>query len=230
MRTFLTLLSEHPKSIMILLSIVILFLCTNSLRQSIHNKYLTHEVSSEREKFTTWTDSLGREHAQMKEQTVYLTQLNGQLRSKIDSDAHTLGIKPTTIIKYVQAQTSTSGSFKARVDTAGDFSFVDTHLTVHGHVDSSVTENYTYTDNATITESSQPKKFLGLKMGVFGHNDFLDISFDNPNTHITGLTNISLKEYVRPKHWGVGPTVGVTYNNGIHPYIGFGVTYNLIRL
>ena len=189
------------------------------------------------DKFTTWTDSLGNEHAKLKEQSNYMTQLLPLLQGKVDSQAHLLGVKPTTITKYVQVATKTQSSFKATIDTSGNFSYVDNHVDVIGSVTQStptsprlLVEKYSYTDTATITSYTLPKKFLFIKSKLFGTQDFLDVSFNDSNTHITGLQDIPLKQYVKPKNWGVGFQGGYSYINGeFRPYIGIGLSYNIIK-
>lgn len=47
---------------------------------------------------------------------------------------------------------------------------------------------------------------------------------------VTKYITTTEKVYEKPKKWGFGPTVGVgVVNNKFYPYIGVGVTYNIIQ-
>lgn len=60
---------------------------------------------------------------------------------------------------------------------------------------------------------------------VSGYNANLDSIYVFPKT-IT-VTNITQK---KPKHWGLGIQVGVEYNwnHKVQPYIGIGISYNIL--
>jgi len=50
----------------------------------------------------------------------------------------------------------------------------------------------------------------------------------NPNTVIYGLDYFEISP--KPKRWGVGPQLGVGFDgHKLHPYLGVGISYNLIQ-
>ncbi len=211
---------------------IILLLILQVLRLSYRNSFLSAKIVRQDNRFTTWVDSMGREHGRQKVQAVYITQLTEGTKALLDSVAHVEKIKPDHINHYTQVKTETRGTFKATVDTAGDFSFADNNLKIQGKVEDSsghklVEENYMYSDVGNFVVYDSSKKFLGIK---YRTDKYADVYFDNKNTHITGLTNISLKAYNPPKHFGVGPTVGYAYVTGQwHPFVGIGLTYTIIK-
>lgn len=56
-----------------------------------------------------------------------------------------------------------------------------------------------------------------------------DISFANPDDSISGLKVYRVPE-AKPKRFAIGPQVGITYiDRKFRPYVGVGVSYNIIR-
>lgn len=181
--------------------------------------------------FTTRLDSAGRMHAAQEVRTVYLNQLSPEDQALIDKAARVNNVRPKDVTNHVVVSAETKGTFSAPVDTAGKFTTSDGHLTLTGKADSGKIEgNYTYKDDAFITGYRRPFKLLGIRMGIFGGKDYIDVSFGNDKTQIVGLTNIDLKKYSPPKRFGVGFQAGYTYMDGrFRPYIGAGLSYNLVR-
>ena len=214
-----------------MLILVIVLLLTRVFSLSSRNNYLDAKTKAQDQKFTLWTDSMGREHARQKQTTVYLTQLTAENKVAIDSAAEHAHVKSSDVSRYTAVKTQTTAHFKATVDTSDMFAYADDHLSVQGTVTDSakhkvVNEKITYSDVGHFTTYDTSKKFLGI---TFKKDTYMDVYFDDPNTHITGLTNIPLKPYLKPKHFSIGPTFGVTYITGWKPYIGFGITYGLIK-
>lgn len=64
---------------------------------------------------------------------------------------------------------------------------------------------------------------------ISGINAFLEEIRVYPKT-ITQYVYKTEKVYEKPKRWGIGPTVGIgIMDSKFYPYIGFGVTYNIIQ-
>jgi hypothetical protein len=112
-------------------------------------------------------------------------------------------------------------------DTIRSFSFNDGYLSIDGSVDSILAGKYTYIDRMHHVIYEKKKKFLGITVKK---ERYIDIYFDNPNTKISNADHIDLKDYDRPKRFGIGPSVGATYYNGsVKPYVGIGIHYSLIK-
>lgn len=172
---------------------------------------------------------MGRLHAVQQQQTVAITQLSLVQRAQLDSTARLLGVKPEQVKVYIRANMETKDSFSSNLGPSGQFASGDSFFNISGDVDSltkTLHEKIVYSDLGTIVGYSKPKKILGI---TYSSDDFIDISFNDPETHITGLTNVSLQPYVTPKRFSGGPQAGVMYNGKWVPYVGVGITYNLIK-
>lgn len=64
---------------------------------------------------------------------------------------------------------------------------------------------------------------------ISGINAFLEEIRVYPKTTTKYIT-VAKEVKVKPKRWGIGPTVGVgVMDNKFYPYVGFGVSYNIIQ-
>lgn len=213
--------------VIILLGILGWSLTSNYLQHSYTKELLT-QSTIDHSKFSKWKDSIGREHAKIKIVTEYITQLQPEVKQKLDATAKNLGIAAKDILQYTEVASYTKGSFNAKIDTNKTFVFSDRYLSFDGKIkDDSLGGTYTYSDTVYYTSHKDKKKFLGITVKS---DPVLDVHFGNPNTTISGVTNVVLKDYIKPKKFGIGPNVGATYYDGkIRPYIGIGIQYNLIR-
>ena len=67
------------------------------------------------------------------------------------------------------------------------------------------------------------------KVQISGINPNLDFIEVYPRT-VTQYINRVEKVYLKPKKWGIGPQVGYGIGpNGLQPYIGIGVQYNVFQ-
>lgn len=212
--------------------IILILLCglltwqTCNLRSA--NKYLTAKTVADNTKFTTWRDSMGRENAKQRLQTVYITQLDPTARKRLDEEAHNIGIKPESISNLTQVSTETKGKFHATIDPEGDWHWTDNFLTLKGsNSDSATGGTYVYKDTATIATYDTARRFLGIK---YRTDQYMNVRFNNPNTSITGLSNISLKDYQRPKHWVVSAGAGYGLTpTGLNWNVSINVGYKLFE-
>jgi hypothetical protein len=228
LKTVLRFLWEHVS--MVLIAVIIL-LVVHTSRLTSRNNYLGASVERQATTFKEWADSMGRSHGRLQAQTVYLTQLTESDRARVEDAAKTVKVRPEHVNNLTQVTAVTQGHFKASLDTVGDFMYIDSNLTISAKEDTSMglktlVGDYTYRDIGTIVSYDTAKRFLGIK---YRTDEYIDVHFNNPNTKIAGLTNISLKPYTRPKHFAIGPVVGITYIDHWRPYVGFGITYSLIR-
>lgn len=213
----------------LVLVIVLILVSTWTISLFHKNHYLNSKIVEQTSTFKTWTDSMGRTHAKMKEQDLFISQLTTESHTKIDGVAHLLKVQPRDITKVVTESSRTTGHFTLIPGASiHSYTFSDSHLVLSGSdSDKSIVGTYVYTDTGNIVFYTKSTKFLGI---TFHRDPYLDVYFSNPNTRIENLSNISLKQYTKPRKWGIGPSVGVTFNGtAIKPYIGVGLNYNLIR-
>jgi hypothetical protein len=59
---------------------------------------MTSSINKEREVFSVWKDSVGREHAQIKVVTEYITQIQPAMEAKLDTAAAVLRIAKNDIV------------------------------------------------------------------------------------------------------------------------------------
>lgn len=230
---FVDLYNEHKGFVNVILLILCAYLAVQNLRKDGKISYVNHIVTTERGNFSTWKDNLGREHAQIKVKTETITKIVPEWRDKIDTVAAMLGVAQNNIKQITEISSAAKGSFRAKVDS-NRFKFNDGYLNLTGGLVTDTTQSitdiygdYIYSDKATVTLYNKPKKFLGVKVGS---SDYMDVHFDNPNTKISGLDGVYLKD-PPAKRLGIGPTFGATYYTGkFRPYIGFGINYNLINI
>lgn len=90
--------------------------------------------------------------------------------------------------------------------------------------DGAIGLTYTVRDSITFTAYERKKGFLGM-----GTPDrWLEGVSHNPNTRISGIDNVIIKD--RPKPFSFGVQTGVGFNGDrFAPYLGVGVTYSLLR-
>lgn len=208
--------------VFLLLSIIGLLVASNYFTYNKLQSSLD-ESKDYKFKYTLVKDSLGREHAQYKVEGHHLNELNSEDKALVEKTAKSLGSKPKDIKSVTQVSTSTTDTFHLSLDTP---SFNDGHLSLDViKTPTSITGTYTYKDTCWLTTYVKSKRVLGIK---YKEDTYGDIHFGNPKTSITGLNHISIDKFIKPKHWVVGPSVGVMYNGSITPYIGFGVTYKLL--
>lgn len=182
-----------------------------------------NEVKDYKFKYSIYEDSLGREHVNYKQLEHRLNELNSQDRSLVDKTAKSLGTKSSNIKSVTQVSTLTIAPIFLPSDTP---SFNDGHLSINtDKTDSGLIGTYTYKDTCWFTTYTKSKRFIGIK---YKEETFGNIHFGNPNTKITGLNSISISKFTKPKHFAIGPVIGVTYNGSIQPFVGFGVMYKLI--
>lgn len=214
------------KGMIAVLLIICLFICISKLRQT--NSYLSGTIIEQKHEFSIKVDSIGRSHAITKVTEEFAPQLSASDKALVSKTAQIIKTKAADIDAVIQVNTTTTGHLEAILDTQGLFAYRDSFLTLKGHLEGSkLVEEYIYKDAATFTVYNKPKKLLFIK---YSSDKYMDVFFNNPNTQITGLTNISLKKYMRPKKWGLGPQFGVRYDGtNVHWYIGAGISYNLIR-
>lgn len=196
-------------TLIILIALAGLLYWQNS-RLAYSNSVLSAKIVADNTKFETWRDELGRENARQKLEQVYLTQLSAEARQRLEQEAHLIGVAIDKISNLTQVSTKTEGDFHTKTDTAGNFKWTDNYLTLNGKAtDSTVGGKYIYVDTASIAMYDTAKKFLGI---TYRKDQFMNVRFNNPKTQITGLSNISLRDYSRPKHWvvSVGGGYGLT--------------------
>lgn len=85
--------------------------------------------------------------------------------------------------------------------------------------------NYAYNAELNIANFSQRKNFWNKE------RHYVDVSSPDKNFKIYGLEHYKKEIYIRPKPIGIGLQFGygITDNFKISPYMGVGVSYNLIR-
>lgn len=80
---------------------------------------------------------------------------------------------------------------------------------------------YEVKDSVTFAIKEKHNLFKGTTLSVTGVSA-------NPNTRIEGLSLLELRP--KPKRFGIGPQAGIGYNGkGFAPYLGVGVSYNLVN-
>ncbi len=228
MKTLNTIWAFLKKYALIILTVLCALLIWRVQSLQLSNAVLSAEIVADNTKFTTWVDSMGRENARQKIQTVYINQLDPTARKRLDEEAHNLGVKPERISDITQVKTETRGQFESAVDSNGHFASTDSFLTIAGKVDSGkVAGDYTYRDMATIVNYDTARKFLGI---TYRRDQYLNVRFENPKTKIVGLSNISLRSYERPKHWVVSAGAGYGLTPaGLNWNISLNVGYKLFE-
>lgn len=212
-------LKRHTLIILIALG-ALLYWQNNRLQYQ--NNVLSAKVVADNTKFETWKDSLGRENARQRLESVYITQLSEEAKMRLEQEAKLLNVAINKISNLTQASTRTEGSFESKVDTTGKWQWTDNYLTLAGkNTDSTVKGDYVYQDTATVAVYDTSKKFLGI---TYRKEQYMNVRFNNPKTRIVGLSNISLKPYSRPKHFVVsaGTGYGLTPNG-----LGWNVSLNI---
>ncbi len=213
------------KYIVVLLISVIFILGISNYSTYHQLRNSLDQVKDYKFKYSLYKDSLGRENAKFKIDPHHINQLNPQDGVVVRDEAKALGIRPEHIKQVTKVATSTTATFHISNDSP---LFNDGHLSLNVvKTPNSITGTYTYEDTAWFDTYTKDKRILGIK---YGTNTFGNVHFGNPNTHITGLNSITIDKYTRPKHWSIGPTLGVTYTDKVRPYIGFGITYSIIKL
>lgn len=223
---------KYRDLLIILLISLGVFLVIQNFRKSNVIRKMNSISKIDHHKYEAWKDSLGRSHAKIKLQDEYITQLTSEYRNIIEENSKLLKVKPSDIKQVTKITTKTSDSFKSRINK-DTFSYSDGYIGITGTIQKDslggiISGSYIYIDTANYIIYYKRTKFLGI---TTKKELTLDVYFNNPNTFITGVTNISLKDYTKPKRIGLGIQTGVTYINGsIQPYIGVGIQYTLIQI
>lgn len=171
-----------------------------------------------------WKDETGRERARVEEveldyQTYKITQ------SRLQDSLKQAGIKEK-IIYVAGTETVITDTIQTVVrDTvvvgqkALSFDYADEFARVTGLV---------YTDSISLQYSIKNKLTLvSYTKGFFNRRTYVEAISENPNVQITGMKTLAIRD---KKRFGFGPQAGVAYVGGkFQPYIGLGVSWNIIR-
>ena len=65
-------------------------------------------------------------------------------------------------------------------------------------------------------------------IGVNKKKPFVDIIIKNPYSIVSTIRTYQVS-LPKPKRWGIGPSAGMTFDGVLKPYVGIGLSYNLIR-
>jgi hypothetical protein len=207
----------------------VIYLGLLDFSQKSHITELTKQSKIDHHKIELFKDSLGRHHGQIPVKEEHLTQLPGTYRKIVEDRASLLDVKPQDIKTVIDITTTTQGTFETDVEE-NEFSYTDGYLTMTGMIEgkevTGMYGTYGYSDTLSYTRFVHKKKFLGITVKK---QEKLDFYFHNPKTQISGTTSIHLKEFEKKKRFGIGPQIGVTYDGKIKPYVGFGLSYDLVR-
>lgn len=217
--------ASHKMLIVVLFCIALVF---QIVRLTQRNTFLSERMVRQDHTYKVWADSMGREHAETRTQLLHVAQLQAEDKAKVEEAARIEKVRPERINSITQVKSVSKGHLEAILDTPGNFASVDSFLTLKGQIKGSkLVVDYTYTDVGNVVFYNKPRKFLGI---TIKNTPYLDVYFNNPNTHIEGLTNIMVKHDNRILKMGIGPSVGVMYNGAaFKPYIGLSLNYNVIR-
>ncbi|MDY6025962.1 DUF6808 domain-containing protein [Bergeyella zoohelcum] len=106
--------------------------------------------------------------------------------------------------------------------------YEDKYLSIVTHEDSTGSPKklqYTYNAELNITHYSKRKNFWNKE------RNYIDVSSPDKNFKINGLEHYQKQIYIRPKQVGIGFQFGygLTQDFKVQPYMGVGLSYNLIR-
>ena len=207
----------------LLLIITVLLINNSKLNNKLKDSY---NISADYKfKYKTYKDSFNREHALYTITKGYRNSLNSEHKELLNDVSKQLNVDKNKIISVTKLSTSTVAPFKINIDTPN---FNDGYLSLNtNNKDGVIVGTYTYKDTCWTTSYTTNKTFLGFK---YNNKTNVDIHFGNPNTQISGLTSFTIEDYIKPKHWSVGPYIGVQYYDyKIRPSIGISVQYILFK-
>lgn len=150
-----------------------------------------------------------------------------------DTLAVALDIAVSKINELTRIKAKLEGELKAtRVELAENKEkrvyYEDRYLSIVTQEDSTGSPqklNYAYNAELNIANFSQRKNFWNKE------RHYIDVSSPDKNFKIYGLEHYKKEIYIRPKSVGIGLQFGygITDDFRISPYMGVGVSYNLIR-
>lgn len=218
------------KHIISITLIIAAFLAAFFIRGAIAHrqqlKAIAQSVEGYDSKISYWKDSYNVEHAkniavQADEESISTLYVH-----KMDSLSERLRIARKNIEAFQNVTAQATGGYTAKVihDTL--------QLTFH-HTDSFFTEKVVIRGDSArvdwsismpinLTQYWRRSWFLGRK------THYIDGYSDMPNVHITNLKSVRINAK-EPRRWGIGPQVGITYDNGLRPTFGLSLSYQLIR-
>lgn len=178
-----------------------------------------------------YVDKGGTVHTEKPVAVANIATIKASYERIIDSLTRVLKIKDKRITDLLAVGTTTTGTFKPKIDTVvihgtntAVVSYQDKWLSVSGVVNEDSQWSYSYKDSLSFTTYNKKTGFLKL-----GRTLMLDAFSHNPNTTIEGLTAIKISK-AKPKKFGIGVNVGYGFDGKVwKPVVGVGVNYNLIR-
>jgi hypothetical protein len=231
-----------PNVLIIFLIIVFLFMCVKSCneKKEISDSY-NKAILLKEQQIKSYKDDSGRTHVTVIEQENSLAVLHALYANTIDSTAKLLKIKDDRIkelvkisfqsdnagIGYLSKDTilihdTLNGQPHISFDTSKfKLNVADNYLTFRAIIDKNnhYSWNYDYKDTLNYVSYIKKYGFLNLKSETI-----IDISMGNKNSKVTGVTQIKVLDFYKPKHFSVGPYVGY----GLNGYqIGVGIQYKL---
>jgi hypothetical protein len=223
----------HPLFYFIVLAIALVIATSFAISKCNKKKEVTHTIKQQAVKDAPvqhYTDNAGTDHAA---KPVAEAQDNEAMldyyQSIIDSQATLLDVKSKYIKEHLSVGTVSTGSVNG---TAQDYDekaqpcpdslqFMDRWFKGIASKDTGWHLNYQVKDSIVFNQYEKKK-------GWFSRQLFMDGYSLNPNTRITGLSNIKITP--AKKRWGIGATIIVTYDGSKwKPVAGVGLQYNFIR-
>lgn len=150
-----------------------------------------------------------------------------------DTLAPALKIATERIDELIRIKAKLEGELKAtKIELAENKSqriyYENKYLSIITHTDSLGNPQdlkYTYNAEINVAHFSQRKNFWSKE------RNYIDVSSPDKNFKINGLENYKKEIYIRPKNVGLGVQLGygMDRNGDFLPYVGLGVSWNLIK-
>lgn len=178
-----------------------------------------HEVE-----MTEWQDKYNQSNAKVERIEGDLKTINELYQQQLDTIESLRQLKKKKVDSYSKVDASVKSVVIMDTVVVRDtirFSYKDNYVNVTGWLKDQVFFEF---------EQFVPIHIMSYRerVGLFKKQSVVHVVSENPNVTLTGVKSMTVKEPV--KRWGFGPQLGLGYSDGlIRPYLGVGVSYNLIR-
>lgn len=222
-----------PFILIAVLTVVLFFSLKGCAKREIREHFIIQAAEQAPDTGRVWHDRYDKEHrrAEVAESDRKTMQL--AYAGIMDSVAKLNGIKVKQIQQITWLTTELAGQHTAAVTntrsasgTSVDFQYKDRWVSIYGTGAifqdslSDIALVYQVSDSLLITT-------MRRRTGWFRKGTFVDVTSANPEVHVLGLHSIAVRD--KPKRWGIGLQVGARWDGQWRPYVGAGLSFNLIR-